>query len=223
MTGIQVGQIPSECRQLIVVHTPTYDDDTGKLYTYYRDSASDDPTAGWKQKVPPITAHLGEQGSGTGTDDTKETPVGSFPLTRAFGKYAQITSAMPYFQAGPTWYWDEDWHYWLDSVARGDKTEYNLPFQSNIHPPQFQLPNGKKVTREAEQLTGPCYELAILIDHNPTRRPGWGCAVFLHVVDPQYKPTWGCISIDSAAMKAIAQWLRPDHTPYLTVIVDHPS
>lgn len=183
-------------------------EDGGELTCYNRTGP-----ASWtaEKGLEGIDAYLGENGIGLAGDDSFETPMGAFPLTAAYGHDPSFTTRMPYTYVDKTDYWDTDDGKWTDEYARGNSTTYNTHVRSNTKP-----------TQQTESLAKPYYALAVFVDHNPTRRPGWGCAIFLHIEDGD--DTWGCIAIEKPILQRIVgKWLDIGKKPYLSVIVDDPK
>ncbi|MBB2990764.1 L,D-peptidoglycan transpeptidase YkuD (ErfK/YbiS/YcfS/YnhG family) [Mycolicibacterium iranicum] len=178
--------------QMIVVSAPTADSPTATLSAYER---VDD---GWRAVLGPTRADLGSLGVGAPEDDVFRTPEGTFPLGQAFGREVNPGTRMPYFQAT-----DEDW--WDEDV---DSPTYN----THVHAEEI-------ASDDAENLydSGPIYDYAVLIDHNPERIPGRSAGIFLHVSDGE--PTWGCVAIDRDQMRSVLQWLDPAAHPHITIRV----
>jgi len=178
---------------VIVVSAPSADSATGTLTAYQCTDSQ------WRPVVGPTTADLGELGVGAPADDVFRTPVGTFPLGQAFGRQSDPGTKMPYFQAT-----DEDW--WDEDV---DSPTYN----SHVHAASID-------SEDAENLydSGPIYDYAVLIDHNPRRIPGRSAGIFLHVTDGG--PTWGCVAIARAEMRAVLRWLDPSASPRIVIGVD---
>lgn len=179
--------------QLIVVSAPSADATTGTLTAYERAGES------WHAVFGPTHADLGEGGLGEAVDDSFRTPVGTFPLGQAFGRLPNPGTAMPYFQATDADWWDED----------QDSPTYN----THVHADEI-------ASQDAENLydSGPIYDYAVLVDHNPQRIPGKSAGIFLHVSDGT--PTWGCVAIDRDQMRSVLTWLNPVAKPHITIGVN---
>ncbi|MCV7420720.1 L,D-transpeptidase family protein [Mycobacterium yunnanensis] len=175
---------------MIVVSAPSPSSDTGTLSAYERVNGT------WERVLGPTPATLGELGVGEPEDDVFRTPEGTFPLGQAFGRKPNPGTRMPYFQAT-----DEDW--WDEDV---DSPTYN----THVHAAEID-------SEDAENLydSGPMYDYAVVIDHNPQRVPGRSAGIFLHVTDGD--PTWGCVAVDRDQMKSVLQWLDPSANPQITI------
>jgi L,D-peptidoglycan transpeptidase YkuD (ErfK/YbiS/YcfS/YnhG family) len=176
--------------QMIVVSAPSATSPTATLTGYERTGS------GWRPVLGPTPAVLGELGLGRPRDDVFRTPAGVFPLTQAFGREPDPGTRMPYFQAT-----DEDW--WDEDV---DSPTYN----THVHAAEID-------SDDAENLydSGPMYDYAVVIDHNPERIPGRSAGMFLHVTDGD--PTWGCVAIDRDQMRSVLQWLTPSGHPRIAI------
>lgn len=178
---------------MIVVSAPSADSPLAELTAYERVDGR------WESVLGPVRADVGELGVGEPADDEFRTPAGTFPLGQAFGREADPGTRMPYFEAT-----DEDW--WDEDV---DSPTYNTHVRA-----------AEIDSEDAENLydSGPIYDYAVLIDHNPQRVPGRSAGIFLHVSDGD--PTWGCVAIDRDQMRSVLQWLDPAQDPHITIGVE---
>lgn len=184
---------PPRADQWIIVSAPSTESTTGALTAYERAGDS------WRAVFGPVHADLGEGGVGAAVDDSFRTPVGTFPLGQAFGRLEDPGTAMPYFQATDADWWDED--------------QESPTYNTHVHAEEI-------ASDDAENLydSGPIYDYAVLIDHNPQRIPGRSAGIFLHVTDGT--PTWGCVAIDRDQMRSVLTWLRPTANPQMTIGID---
>lgn len=176
--------------QMIVVSAPAADSPTGSLTTYERVGRH------WRPVLGPTPADFGELGVGAAADDVFRTPVGTFPLGQAFGREPNPGTRMPYFQATESDWWDED----VDSPT----------YNTHVHAEEID-------SEDAENLydSGPIYDYAVVIEHNPERIPGRSAGIFLHVSDGD--PTWGCVAIGRDQMRSVLQWLDPGAHPQIII------
>ncbi len=176
--------------QTIVVSAPAAHSTTGTLTAYEQVGTE------WRVALGPTHADLGQLGVGSPADSVFRTPVGTFPLSRAFGREPNPGTGMPYFRTTDRDWWDED---------------VNSPTY-NTHVQSAQIPSN-----DAENLhdSGYIYDYAVLIDHNPQRVPGQQAGIFLHVTNG--RPTWGCIAIGRQQMQSVLQWLDPAAHPKITI------
>ena len=59
------------------------------------------------------------------------------------------------------------------------------------------------------------YALCIVIGSNPSRQPGGGSCVFLHVWTGQRPGTAGCTALRYGDLLTLARWLDPSQMPIL--------
>lgn len=215
-----VGNIPDDCLQVIVVTADSFESTEGTLSVLWRDKSD---LKSWNTRTEKLHAFLGEGGVGRAIDDSKQTPVGSFPLGQTFGHSPNPDiSVGNYFVAQHDDFWDTDWKHWLVEIAKGapvDSTYNTCVHQDPGHEAERIGPNGDDDDDDPENAQ---YNYAILVDHNPENRPGFGCAIFLHT-DADECPTWGCIAIDEEELRNTLEWLEPGANPHLSVIVEDPE
>ncbi|BBY58335.1 L,D-transpeptidase family protein [Mycolicibacterium sarraceniae] len=182
--------------QWIVVGVPAASSTTGTLTAFQRVGQE------WKVVLGPVPATVGELGVGAPVDGVYRTPAGTFGFDQAFGREPNPGTKMPYFQATDQDWWDED----------AESPTYNTHVRSSGQPSEI-----------AENLydSGPIYDYAVNIAHNPQRIPGKVAGIFLHVTDGS--PTWGCVAIGREEMKSILNWLDPAANPQITIGVGDPS
>ncbi|MEH3143167.1 MAG: L,D-transpeptidase family protein [Mycobacterium kyogaense] len=210
VTDYAVGQVPGECGQVVVLYVNDNPDKEGDFTTALCCFSRENRADGWVKVVgtdwdDPIEANIGSGGIGLALDDSEQTPLGSFPITRAIGRYELPEVQLPYHQIVPGDLWDVGHTYWSPAFGRGEETTYNTLITESVG-------------QETENLNEfPSYNYAAFVDTNPSRRPGLGCAIFLHVEDDD-GDTAGCVAIDEHIMKWILLWLDPGRTPYMTVL-----
>lgn len=159
-------------------------------------------TGGWTRAGAPATAYLGRNGLSTHiTEGQPYTPIGSFPLTQAFGRLAAPTGTrLPYRHTTPA-----DW--WISQPG----PLYNT-LQHCVSACGF--------TRGAPNAhlyyVTPQYFYAIVIDYN--RNPvvqGAGSGYFLHVTTG--RPTNGCVATSATELQYLLRWLRPAAHPRILI------
>lgn len=182
--------------QWIVVGVPAAADTTGALTAFQRVGQQ------WKAVFGPMTAKVGELGVGEPADGVHRTPVGTFAFDQAFGREPNPGTRMPYFQATPQDWWDED----------ASSPTYNTHVRSAASP---------SAITENLYDSGPVYDYAVNIAVNPRRVPGRVSGIFLHVTDGS--PTWGCVAVGREEMKSMLNWLDPAASPRITIGVGAPS
>lgn len=192
--GGSSGSTGGDTSQMIVVTAPKATDTTATLTAFERGS-----DGSWKPVIGPTKAFLGSQGMGEPKDNVPRTPQGTFALDKAFGRLANPGTKMPYTKV--------DRQDWWDSNMRSPT--YNTLVR------QPKSPGG-----DSENLydSGPVYDYAVNIAHNPQRTPGKASAMFLHVTNNQ--PTQGCVAIDKESMRKVLVWLDPAKHPKITIGVN---
>jgi L,D-peptidoglycan transpeptidase YkuD (ErfK/YbiS/YcfS/YnhG family) len=147
--------------------------------------------------TPAMAAKVGERGVGATHDDLARTPAGVFGLTQAFGNQPSNGTRLPYFQAGPSDWWNGE----------------DASPAYNTHVRQARSPGP-----ESENLyyAGGVYAHAVVIDYNmaPVVK-GAGSAFFLHITNGQ--PTLGCVAIGSADLDKVMRWLDPAQHPVISI------
>ncbi|WUM20095.1 L,D-transpeptidase family protein [Williamsia herbipolensis] len=176
--------------QMVTVSVAKRSDTTGTLTAY------DKVDGVWRPVIGPVKAFVGSMGIGVPKDDVPRTPEGTFAFDQAFGRQANPGTKMPYFQADTQDWWDE----------------FPSSPTYNTHVRQVASPGG-----DSENLytSGPVYDYAVNIAHNPQRRPGYASGIFLHVTDGN--PTQGCVAIDRATMISVLKWLDPARDPVIDI------
>jgi len=71
-----------------------------------------------------------------------------------------------------------------------------------------------KSAENMAELAAREYKWMAVIEQNPSRSPGRGSCVFLHVGHPA-DPTSGCTALAEEDLIEILQWLDPDRRPML--------
>jgi L,D-peptidoglycan transpeptidase YkuD (ErfK/YbiS/YcfS/YnhG family) len=185
-----------DARQLITITAPTLTSEIANGQAWER------TTTGWKPYGPRFIAHLGKGGlSAHERESSTTTPLGSFTLTQAFGRYPNPGTRLPYFQTTPA-----DW--WISQPG----TLYNTHQVCSSISCRFNTgsPNARLF------YVTPQYDYAIVIDYN--RHPvvqGLGSGIFLHVTSG--RPTAGCVSIPRDVLATILRWLTPASRPRILI------
>ncbi|GAA1455872.1 L,D-transpeptidase [Williamsia maris] len=188
-TVVSPADFPSTA-QMVTVMSDERSDTTATL------TAWDKVDGAWKATIGPVKAFVGSQGIGAPRDNVPRTPEGTFAFDQAFGRQPNPGTKLPYFQADRQDWWDE----------------FPSSPTYNTHVRQVKSPGG-----DSENLydSGPVYDYAVNIAHNPQRRPGYASGIFLHVTDGS--PTQGCVAVDKATMVSVLKWLDPSKDPVITI------
>jgi L,D-peptidoglycan transpeptidase YkuD (ErfK/YbiS/YcfS/YnhG family) len=159
------------------------------------------PGGGWLKYGGAITAHLGSAGlTAHASESLSATPVGSFALSRSFGRLANPGTGLSYHQTSPA-----DW--WISQPG----ALYNT-MQTCSGTCSFAQGN----PNEHLYYETPYYNYAVVIEYNTAPVvQGAGSAFFLHVTDG--KATAGCVAIPQANLVSIMQWLTPSAAPRILI------
>jgi L,D-peptidoglycan transpeptidase YkuD (ErfK/YbiS/YcfS/YnhG family) len=178
----------------------------------------------WTRVMKPYNSNIGINGWVTGSQRVQgdhKTPVGIYPLHRAFGRSADPGSGLPYRQLTPGNYWAGD--------QRDPKT-YNV-FQ--VSHPSTALWR----TSQSEHLyyVTPAYEYVISIDYNlaggvhrqsdgqnvavTPANTRLGSAIFLHCYGTTgaHGYTLGCVNTHPAKIVELLRWLDPAKAPVIAM------
>jgi L,D-peptidoglycan transpeptidase YkuD (ErfK/YbiS/YcfS/YnhG family) len=152
---------------------------------------------GYRHMWGPVPAFVGELGVGKTADSIPRTPAGTFGLTQAFGSAANNGTRLPYFQTGPSDWWNG---------------ERNSPaYNTHVRQASSPGPNSENL-----YYAGPVYAHAVVINYNMAPVvPGAGSAFFLHVTNGQ--PTAGCVAVASSHLDTIMRWLNPAMKPVISI------
>lgn len=213
LAGENGSPIPSSCRQLVLVVTPSYESTHGSLYKFQREKNS----SAWKEVGEPVPIVVGRSGLGWGEglhanipaqqplkrEGDGRSPAGVFALSTAFG-FASAKEMgelhLPYVQitAG------------LECVDDGGSRHYNtLVDRQKLAANDWQ-------SSEKMFLIKHDYHLGVFVEHNTKpRRAGYGSCIFLHIWSGPKEPTVGCTAMADNEMEAIIKWLRSEAEPVL--------
>lgn len=151
-------------------------------------------SSGWRQVAGPWSAWIGQRGfasPGHKREGDLHTPSGSFTFSFFFGVAPNPGVHYPWRHASPNDYWDDD----------SASPRYNLWTDVNHH----------SAGADPERLhVTPSYLDVAAINYNPSRTPGRGSAIFLHVT--HHSATTGCVALPREKLLRLLGWLRPaDH------------
>ncbi len=183
----------SATRVITVVATHTWST-TARLQAWVRA-----PGGGWLRSGAEWTAHVGSQGLTTSPSEFKSaTPIGSFSLTRAFGRYSDPGTSLPYHRVDTRDYW----------ISHRGSTYNTL---------QHCTTSGCHTSADEHLIdANPEYNYAAVINYNTAARvyPN-GSAFFLHVSDGS--STAGCVSVAQSKVISLLRWLTPSAHPRILI------
>lgn len=206
-------------RQVVIVTTNGWREIHGTIEAW--DLGSDGT---WRMVMAPYNANIGINGWVVGSQRVQgdhKTPVGIYPLHRAFGKSANPGSGLPYRQLTPSNYWAGD--------QRDPKT-YNV-FQVS-HPS-----TAKWRTSQSEHLyyVMPAYQYVAAIDYNlaggvhrqadgqnvatAPANTRLGSAIFLHCYGTTgpHGYTLGCVNTHPAKIVWLLRWFDLAKSPVIAM------
>jgi L,D-peptidoglycan transpeptidase YkuD (ErfK/YbiS/YcfS/YnhG family) len=162
-------------------------------------------SGGWRRVGASVHAWLGTDGLSAHASETRSaTPIGSFTLTRAFGRNADPGTALPYTRTTPA-----DW--WISESG---------PLYNTMQHCSSGCAFTQGAPNEHLYYSIPYYRYAVVIDYNTRNAPGGvrqgaGSAFFLHVTVGE--PTQGCISIARDQLVRLLRWLTPARHPRILI------
>lgn len=150
---------------------------------------------GWRLVHGPWPAWIGRSGfaaRGGKREGDGRTPTGSFRISYFFGAGPRPDVRFRWRHAARTSFWDDD----------PASPRYNLWVDSRRASPG----------RDPEPLqVRPSYDAAAVVAYNPSRTPGRGSWIFLHIT--HHSPTSGCVALPRHRLLVLLRWLRPHDRP----------
>jgi L,D-peptidoglycan transpeptidase YkuD (ErfK/YbiS/YcfS/YnhG family) len=164
---------------------------------------------GWLRWGPAVTARVGSAGlTEHPSESLSATPIGSFSLTRAFGRDGNPGTALPYHLTSPA-----DW--WISQYGGLFASIYNT-MQTCSSSCAFDTGGGSGNPNEHLYYETPFYDYAVVINYNVSPVvQGAGSAFFLHVTNGT--ATAGCVAIPVADLVSIMRWLNPADQPRILI------
>ncbi|MFO0807368.1 MAG: L,D-transpeptidase family protein [Gemmataceae bacterium] len=142
-------------------------------------------------------ADLGQKREGDG-----KTPMGVYPLRRAFGYAESLATGLEYRQATAS-------DFWIDDPKSPD---YNR-WISGRRP---------EVSHEVLRRDDDYYKLAAVVEYNTDPIiAGHGSAIFLHIWAGPESSTAGCVALAEPDVAALLKWLDRAKNP--VIVLGHPS
>jgi L,D-peptidoglycan transpeptidase YkuD (ErfK/YbiS/YcfS/YnhG family) len=161
------------------------------------------PGGGWLRHGTAVTAHVGADGLTTQASEFRSaTPIGSYTLTRAFGRNANPGTGLHYFRTRPS-----DW--WISQSG---------PLYNTHQRCSSKCPFRRGSPNEHLYYETPFYNYAVVINYNvaPAIYPR-GSAFFLHVHPAGTGPTAGCVAIAQWKLVRLMRWLAPAAHPRILI------
>ncbi|MBE7187966.1 L,D-transpeptidase [Jatrophihabitans endophyticus] len=190
---LPLGFTTGNARKVITVVAHSHHSTTATLQAWSK------AAGGWVKHGSAIHAHVGTDGLTRHASESRSaTPIGSFTLTRAFGRDHNPGTSLPYVHTTPA-----DW--WISQPGK----LYNTLQECSSHCAFTQGSPNEHLYYET-----PYYDYAVVIDYNTRNAPGGvhqgkGSAFFLHVHPAGTGGTAGCVDIPVAKLVKIMRWLTP--------------
>jgi L,D-peptidoglycan transpeptidase YkuD (ErfK/YbiS/YcfS/YnhG family) len=197
--SLPLGLPTGNAQQVLTAIAPTTSSTQGVLQAWRKVGSR------WRRVGPGVPAWFGSDGlSRHASESRSATPIGSFTLTRAFGRLPDPGTALPYTRTTPA-----DW--WISQPG---------PLYNTMQRCSGGCPFTQGDPNEHLYYTVPYYRYAVVIDYNTRNSqtgvvPGAGSAFFLHVTVGA--PTQGCISIAQRRLVTVLRWLAPARHPRILI------
>jgi L,D-peptidoglycan transpeptidase YkuD (ErfK/YbiS/YcfS/YnhG family) len=210
-----VQDIPPDCKQLLLVLSPSPSSVAARLWCLHRSS----PLHSWQVQAGPHPATLGHKGLAWGIglhtssapsglrhkqEGDKCSPAGLFALPFTFGIAPSAPQLlMPYVALTDT----------VIGVDDPQSKHYNQVVDSSL------------VTRdwgshEPMRRWGDLYAWGAFIAHNPKAEPHRGSCIFLHRWPAPGKGTAGCTALSAQHLQQTIAWLDSSQQPHLLQAVE---
>lgn len=206
--------IPPETQQIVTAIIPAWTSTTAELRLYERASGK----AAWKLVDGPWPAVIGKTGAGWGmgrhgrgpypgrtgplkAEGDGRSPAGAFLLQGAYGYADTAKAGLPYQHV------DDNWQC-VDDVK---SARYNTILDKRTVTPDW---------TSAEQMKRPdvLYTWVVDVAHNPTRLPGGGSCIFLHVWSGPDSTTVGCTAMEEPRLAKLIGRLATDRQPMFVLL-----
>ena len=204
-TLFAASPVPRESRQLLVVVSPEWKADQGKLYRFERKEKK------WRQVGESISVKLGKNGLGWGRglhgfrlgegpvkrEGDGRAPAGVFALPFLFGEGKDVFR-YPYRRMNSTCRCVDDSHsrYYNRIIDSAETTKDYRSYE------KMKFPSG-------------LYRYGIFVAHNPRNIAGAGSCIFMHIKKTNGQPTVGCTAMSRNELVTIMHWLDPSQNPVL--------
>ena len=200
--------------QLVLVTTPDWNADHGKLRTFLRKDGR------WKAEGRAINVSIGRAGSawGLGLHDRHagprkregdgRSPAGVFRLGTAFGYAGTLRTALPYAAMQAT-------HYCVDVTS---SPLYNRIVDTRDVGEAAVQGSTEPMRRDIHADGDVRYRAGFVIEHNPGNVPQGGSCIFAHLWRAPGEPTAGCTAMADADMEAMLEWLDADKAPRFVLL-----
>jgi len=200
--------IPVGCRQIVLVIASDWDSSSATLRRFSRSGTQES----WSAVGDAVPALIGEHGFGWAAgllsisdersprkrEGDRRSPAGVFRLTTVFCRDKPDGIRMPVFPITPG----------TEAIDDPNSRYYNqVVDRRNIAHPDWR--SSERMSKIGD------YALCVGVGSNPSRQPGGGSCVFLHVWSGQRPGTAGCTALRRPDLLTLVRWLDPAQTPVL--------
>ena len=200
--------IPPRCRQIVLVIARDWNSSSGTLRRFSRSSTH----GSWAAVGDAVPVLIGEHGLGWAAglrsipDDRsprkregdRRSPAGVFQLTAVFSREKLDGIRMPLLPITPA----------TEAIDDPGSRYYNrIVDRREIAQPDWRSSERMAKIRD--------YDLCIAVGSNPSRQPGGGSCVFIHVWSGQRPGTAGCTALRYPDLLTLVRWLDPAQEPVL--------
>ncbi len=203
-----------DARQMVVVTTPDWDADGGRMQRFEKDAR------GWHAVAPAEPVRVGRSGSawGIGLHPGQEgprkregdgrSPAGIFGIGEAFGYAASADTALPYQAMQASDYCiDVPGSPLYNRIVDADEVG-RAAVEGSTEPMRRDLHAGGDMR----------YVQGLVIRHNPANASPAGSCIFAHVWKAPDVATAGCTAMPASSMGALLAWLDPASRPVFVLL-----
>ncbi|GAB3331387.1 hypothetical protein GCM10027359_01080 [Marilutibacter aestuarii] len=204
----------TQARQMVVVTTPDWDADGGRMQRFEKHGA------GWRPVAASEPVRIGRAGSAWGLglhpdqpgtrkrEGDGRSPAGIFGIGDAFGYAADARTALPYrsMQAGD---------YCIDVPG---SPLYNRIVNTEEVGAAAVKGSTEPMRRDLHADGDQRYAQGFVIDHNPGNRSPAGSCIFAHVWKAADVATAGCTAMPPERVAALLDWLDPAAQPVFVLL-----
>lgn len=188
-------QVPTECKQLMIVKTPNAKSIQGECSRFTKDSN------GWRKVGDTWPAVVGRNGivsPAIKKEGDGNTPSGLYPIGLAFGYAKTLDTKLKYRQV------QED-DLWIDDP---DSPDYNRWVRAPTRAKSFEFMMRKDIL----------YQMGAVIEYNTNPvKAGKGSAIFLHIQPASDKPTAGCVALAEMNIAELLAWMDEAQQPHILI------
>jgi L,D-peptidoglycan transpeptidase YkuD (ErfK/YbiS/YcfS/YnhG family) len=204
----------SDARQLVLVVTPDWDANQGKLAAFEYRSGE------WKPVREPVSVAIGRSGSAWGIglhaaqsgpqkqEGDGRSPAGVFRIGAAFGYAPTVATALHYAAMHESDY----------CVDVSGSPHYNRIVDAQEVGADAVKGSTEPMRRDLHANGDPRYKLGFVIEHNPDGRSQGGSCIFAHLWRSTGEPTSGCTAMTEPVMRELLSWLRDDRHPVFVLL-----